>query len=720
DDYLLFIDASTDRVGIGVIDPVTKLEVNGVITATGGDSDEWNTAYSWGDHSVQGYLTSGTETDPIFTAWDKSTGISITESQISDLDHFTTSDEIDPIFTAWDKSTGISITESQISDLDHFTNADETDQVWTAASANYYTKTNMQTSGQSQLHWDNLTAVPAGFADGVDDTGVDGLWTAGTGDDIYHENGNVGVGTTDVTAKLKVANLDDTQAALLVQQQEEVPLFLEATGGTGYDNANSVAQTGDGGYIVAGQTYSYGAGDYDVFLLKYDSSGTLEWAKTAGGTGYDNANSVAQTGDGGYIAAGVTQSYGAGSADVLLLKYDSSGNLTWAKTAGGTGYDYANSVAQTGDGGYIVAGLTYNYGAGDYDVLLLKYDSSGNLTWAKTAGGTSSDYAESVAQTGDGGYIAAGVTGSYGAGSYDVLLLKYDSSGNLTWAKTAGGTGYDYPNSVAQTGDGGYIVAGLTDSYGAGNYDVLLLKYDSSGNLTWAKTAGGTGSDEARSVEQTGDGGYIAAGYTNSYGAGGDDVLLLKYDSSGNLTWAKTAGGTGTDRAQSVAQTGDGGYIAAGRTASYGAGINDVLLMKTDSNGDISGCAACASASPSVSTPTPSTSTPTPSTSTPTPTTSTPTPSTSTPSPTTSEECSATGSLMEDVLVVSKEANVGVGTTSPTVKLDVNDDGIRIRTEKTPSSASDTCDKGEIVWDSDYVYVCVATDTWKRSALSTW
>ncbi|MCP4665337.1 MAG: hypothetical protein GY849_03135, partial [Deltaproteobacteria bacterium] len=210
-----------------------------------------------------------------------------------------------------------------------------------------------------------------------------------------------------------------------------------------------------------------------------------------------------------------------------------------------------------------------------------------------------------------------------------------DSSGNLTWAKTAGGTSYDFAESVKQTNDGGYIVVGRTLSYGAGNYDVFLLKYDSSGALTWAKTAGGTGDDRAYSVKQTSDGGYIVAGETESYGAGGADVFLLKYDSSGALTWAKTAGETDDDKAESVVQTGDGGYVVAGETESYGAGYRDVLLMKTDSNGDIAGCAACGSVSPSVSTPTPTTSTPTPSTSTPTPSTSSPTPSTSTPSPST-------------------------------------------------------------------------------------
>ncbi|MCP4668796.1 MAG: hypothetical protein GY849_20860, partial [Deltaproteobacteria bacterium] len=300
-----------------------------------------------------------------------------------------------------------------------------------------------------------------------------------------------------------------------------------------------------------------------------------------------------------------------------------------------------------------------------------------------------------------------------GAGSCDVFLLKYDGTGNLTWAKTAGGASNDTASSVSQTGDGGYIVAGQTHSYGAGSCDVFLLKYDGTGNLTWAKTAGGTDADYGLSVKQTGDGGYIVVGFTESYGAGHEDVLLLKYDSSGALTWAKTAGGTGNEISWSMSQTSDGGYIVAGVTESYGAGNRDVLLMKADSNGDISGCAACASASPSVSTPTPSTSSPTPSTSTPTPSTSTPTPSTSTPSPATSVECSTTVSGLEDVLVVSKEANVGIGTKSPNSALQVTG-YVQLDTVSAAPPAAD-CDEaseeGRMKVDptSELLYICVSS-----------
>jgi len=268
------------------------------------------------------------------------------------------------------------------------------------------------------------------------------------------------------------------------------------------------------------------------------SNGGLAWAKTFGGPGYDYGYSIVQTADGGYAVAGATSSYGAGAYDCLVLKLASDGGLAWAKTFGGAGLagDGAYSIVQTTDGGYAVAGYTDSYGAGSSDFLVLKLASDGSLTWAKTFGGAGSEFAYSIVQTTDGGYAVAGYTSSFGAGGWDLLVIKLDPDGSLKWAKTFGGANSDYGYLVTQTADGGYAVAGSTLSFGAGAYDALILKLSSDGSLVWAKTFGGASNDEVRSITRTTDGGYAVAGYTSSFGAGGSDILVLRLASDGNYT----------------------------------------------------------------------------------------------------------------------------------------------------------------------------------------
>jgi len=260
-------------------------------------------------------------------------------------------------------------------------------------------------------------------------------------------------------------------------------------------------------------------------------------------------------------------------------------------------------------------------------------------SFAKTYGGTSWDEVSSVQQTSDGGYILAGYTSSFGAGGYDAFLIKTDENGNIVWIKTYGGTGGDFSYSVQQASDGGYIVAGGTNSFGAGGLDVFLIKTDADGNIIWAKTYRGTGDEWARSFHQTSDGGYILAGATNSFGVGGYDILLIKTDANGNIIWAKTYRGTDDEKAYSVKQTSDGGYIVAGKTRSFGAGSWDVFLVKTDANGNIGSCGIVQNASPTVTEPSPTVTTPSPSVSSVSPTVNSVSPTVTSPTLTVSEPC---------------------------------------------------------------------------------
>jgi hypothetical protein len=233
----------------------------------------------------------------------------------------------------------------------------------------------------------------------------------------------------------------------------------------------------------------------------------------------------------------------------------------------------------------------------------------------------------------------AGGTYSFGAGWGAIFLIKTDANGNIQWAKTYGGTSYDIASSVQQTSDGGYIVAGRTYSFGAGYWDIFLIKTDANGNVIWAKTYGGTYIEWASSVQQTSDGGYIVAGTTWSFGAGYNDIFLIKTDASGNIQWAKTYGGTNDDYASSFQQTSDGGYIVAGRTYSFGAGGSDIFLIKTDANGNIGSCSIVQNVSPTVNTVSPTVTTPTPSVSSVSPTVNSVSPTVTTPTLTVSEPC---------------------------------------------------------------------------------
>jgi len=272
--------------------------------------------------------------------------------------------------------------------------------------------------------------------------------------------------------------------------------------------------------------------------------------------------------------------------DVYVVKLDANGNLQWTKTIGGENNDWGLSLIQTSDGGYAIAGYTYSFGAGLTDVYVVKLDANGNLQWTKTIGGKIWENGHSLIQTSDGGYAIAGDTYSLNAADWDFYVVKLDANGNLQWTKTIGGENIDRGYSLIQTSDGGYAIAGTTQSFGAGEWDVYVVKLDAHGNLQWTKTIGGPESEIGQSLIQTSDGGFAIAGETYSFGAGGRDVYVIKLDANGNLQWTKTIGGTDWDVGHSLIQTSDGGYAIAGETYSFGAGGKDVYVVKLDRNGD--------------------------------------------------------------------------------------------------------------------------------------
>ena len=362
--------------------------------------------------------------------------------------------------------------------------------------------------------------------------------------------------------------------------------WMKSFGGNKDDFGSSVQQTSDGGYIIVGITESFGEGSNDYWLIKTDSNGIKIWDKTYGGENNDDANFGCQTNDGGYIIVGRTNSFDVYKNDIWLIKTDNLGNMIWDKTFGGNGYETASEVLQTTDNSYVVFGYTDSFGIGNRDMWLIKIDSDGNILWNKTYGGSNDDQGYSIKQTIDGGYILAGVTfTSEYTNKFDIWLIKTDNSGEIIWDKTYGGSEDDNAKSIQQTTDGGYIICGETYIDGINKCDILLLKTDSNGELLWEKIFGSYFDDRGWSVQQTTDGGYIIAGDT--FTGPNVDGLLIKTDNNGDTEWSKTYGGFHTDITVHVQQTNDGGYILTGYDQPGMFKYRDCWLIKTDENGNV-------------------------------------------------------------------------------------------------------------------------------------
>jgi len=429
---------------------------------------------------------------------------------------------------------------------------------------------------------------------------------------------------------MKIAILITLLLSTMVCFAQPAIEWQHSFGGSSYDVANSIRQTSDGGFVVAGISESVDGditgnkGWYDYWIAKLDSSGGIEWQRSLGGSSGDYGYAIDQTVDGGYVAAGYSASNDSdvtgnhGGTDYWVVRLDTLGNLEWQRSLGGSYNDYAYAIQQTDDGGFIVAGesesndgdVSGNHGGIDYWVV--KLSSSGGVEWQRSLGGTGDEEAYSIDQTGDGGYVVTGYTNSYDGdvsgnnGESDFWVVKLNSTGSIVWQRCLGGSSWESARSIRQTGDGGYIVAGRSFSNDGDvsghhgvpgmNPDYWIAKLDSSGGIEWQNSLGGTFDDYAYSVEQTSDGGYIVAGYSMSddgdaSGNHGElDFWVVRLDSSGSLVWQRSLGGSQSDFATSVRQTGDGGYVVAGWArsndgdASGNHGYEDYWVVKLASD----------------------------------------------------------------------------------------------------------------------------------------
>jgi len=358
-----------------------------------------------------------------------------------------------------------------------------------------------------------------------------------------------------------------------IQEGNSYITFMKTFGGSLKDIANSVQQTFDGGYIIAGYTESYGNGNEDFWLLKTDSQGNEEWNQTFGGSDTDVCLSMQQTTDGGYIMVGYTWSFGNDESDIWLLKTDSQGNEEWNQTFGGYSQNIGYSVQQTFDGGFVLTGRHRIEGHSYEDLWVIKTDSQGIEQWNQSySGNQGGSCGYSIKQTSDDGYIILGKDQSYPL--YKIWLIKTDSQGNIQWDQLFGDSWHDYGYSIQETNDSGFIIAGVLDS------DFWCAKTDSQGYIEWNFSDGG---GEAHSIQQVNDYGYIAVGYQYN------DISMKKIDSSGIIVWEHSYNTNSNDWSGcSVQQTSDNGYILGGCTESSSNGEEDFILIKTDVNGNTS------------------------------------------------------------------------------------------------------------------------------------
>ena len=381
-------------------------------------------------------------------------------------------------------------------------------------------------------------------------------------------------------------------AALFLISASFMPLdaqWVKIYGDDERDVAYFIQQTSDGGYVVAGGENS----DNRLRVLKLDSTGSIEWKSAYSSAYYKIPVSFQQASDGGYVLACRGGIYDPDDdymyKDVILvIKLNSSGGYDSASSFARiiNSSEYARDFQPTDDGGYILAGETWVYGAGGNDIWVSKLTPEGVIEWQRTYGGLDHDSLSSIQKTSEGGYVLSGDTRSFGP-SVDILVLKLTSAGDIEWQQAYGGNGDDSACSIQQTADGGYILAGMTQSFGAGGRDIWIIKLSTLGDIEWQQAYGGSDDNSVSSIQQTADGGYVVGGTTNSFGEGGDDFWIIKLSAAGDIEWEKTFGTSSEEVSHALRQTSDGGYIAAGSISLYGAGHSDFLVLKLLQDGNI-------------------------------------------------------------------------------------------------------------------------------------
>ncbi|MBI5527147.1 MAG: hypothetical protein HY897_12500 [Deltaproteobacteria bacterium] len=371
--------------------------------------------------------------------------------------------------------------------------------------------------------------------------------------------------------------------------------FARTYGAGNADRFRDIAPTVEGGFIAIGST-EVTVGNKDVWVVKLRADGTVEWQKRYGGAQDDEGVGIVETAD-GYAVAATAFSFGA-AGDVWVLKLAKNGDIVWQKDIGGSGEDTPNSIRKTSTG-FVIAGDTNTSGAGNYDALVVNLDENGNILWKKTFGGSDQDGAFFAQETSDGGFFVVGYSASFSAGNHDIWAMKLTGDGTIAWQKSYGGTFFDGARAGTQTKDGGFVIVGYTGS--AQGTDLHILKTDKDGAPQWQYRFGGTNADDiSYAVVEAADDGFVTTGTTSSYGTV-KNAWVLKLAANGTFGWAARYGGAKNSEAHAVRATAGGGYVVAGFTEAYGAGGEDAWVLKIKADGTIDpGCPSDIGASTAV------------------------------------------------------------------------------------------------------------------------
>ena len=363
--------------------------------------------------------------------------------------------------------------------------------------------------------------------------------------------------------------------SLPINAQQAPAVVVQANyGGEQQEAVYSLLPTADNSFMLGGTTDSKGAGKIDAWLVKADSEGKVLWDKTFGGAEDDVANDMIKAHDGGYILAGYTQSQGAGNKDCWLLKVDDSGKMLWEKTFGTPSSDAANQVVATADGGYLLVGTHHESERQKKDgiislefkhfVWILKTDADGNELWRKSMASDDMVSINSLIATNEGGFAVVANTKFQGEKYEDIWVLKLDKDGEKQWDKVLKGESVDVGNSILQSKDGGYFIGGASYESGGGNSDAWLVKLDKKGKKVWDKNYGGKGSDQIYTMLESKDGGYLLGGISSSGEKMEGSMWLLKTDAKGKLLWETTVGKDYFEQVEALHETADGKIIVAG------------------------------------------------------------------------------------------------------------------------------------------------------------